>query len=75
MGLLLIAYSLFGSIAEYLLNWQAKYYIEEISPKLTLPDSYSLSFDGPWLFGLVLLALAQVYRRGVTLQQENELTV
>ena len=75
MGMLMIAYSLIQSIFGHLIHWQARPYIEEISPNLTSPVTYNLSPNGMWLFGLVLLALAQVYRRGVEIQQENELTV
>ena len=37
--------------------------------------SVDIQLDSPWLLGLILLALAQVYRRGIELQLENELTV
>ncbi|MCY7353319.1 MAG: DUF2975 domain-containing protein, partial [Cytophagaceae bacterium] len=42
------------------------------------PREISISSDdfvSAWFLGLILLALAQVYRRGIELQAESELTV
>ncbi|GHB76366.1 hypothetical protein GCM10007390_32860 [Persicitalea jodogahamensis] len=75
MGLLIIASSLFSEVYDYVIWSQSKPYIEAMSPGFYSGLSYSLSLNGPWVFGLVLLAVAQVYRRGVELQQENALTV
>ncbi len=75
MGLLIIAFLLFTEIHDTLSQMLAKPYIEAISPDFYANMSYSIELNGSWVFGLVILALAQVYRRGVEIQQENELTV
>lgn len=75
MGWLYIAALVFSEISDFVVWAQAKPYIEAMSPEFYSGQSYGISLDGSWTFGLVLLALAQIYRRGVELQQENELTV
>lgn len=45
---------------------------------IKIPDLPSLSVDGAdvWLFmGLILLVIAQVFKKGMEIQKENELTV
>lgn len=34
-----------------------------------------IDLNGPWLLGLILLAVAQIYRQGIKFQLENELTI
>ena len=75
MGLLIIAFSLLSGLYNFLMWMQSKPLIEAMSPEFYAGMTYSLSISGPWIYGLVLLTLAQVYSRGVALQQESELTV
>jgi len=75
MGLLIIAFSLLSGLYNFLMWMQAKPLIEAMSPEFYAGLTYSFSISGPWIYGLVLLTLAQVYSRGVALQQESELTV
>ena len=43
-----------------------------------MPDIQYLKFGGAdvWLFmGIILLVIAQIFKRGVEIQSENELTI
>lgn len=43
-----------------------------------MPDIQSLNLDGSdvWLFmGLILLVIAQIFKKGIEIQTENELTI
>jgi hypothetical protein len=45
---------------------------------LAMPDIQSLQFGGAdvWLFmGIILLVIAQIFKRGVEIQSENDLTI
>ena len=57
----------------------AKNYIQWIaSKKVTLPEIEVLKIGGAdvWLFmGIVLLVIAQIFKKGIEIQEENELTV
>lgn len=75
MGLLIIAFSLLSGLYSFLIWMQAKPLIEAMSPEFYSGVTYGFSINDLWIYGLVLLALAQVYSRGVALQQESELTV
>lgn len=75
MGVLILISLLFSECQDFLMWKLAKPYVEAMSPGYYSNFTYNFSLDGTWIFGLVLLALAQVYRRGVELQQDNELTV
>lgn len=84
MGLILIGLDLLGLGVELLLRPLARPFVAEIvAAGLTGPfKEFSFNtidlqanVEGEWFLGLILLALAQVYRRGIELQAENELTV
>lgn len=57
----------------------AKNYIQWIASKqVTLPEIEVLKIGGAdvWLFmGIVLLVIAQIFKKGIEIQEENELTV
>jgi hypothetical protein len=57
----------------------AKNYIDWIESKqVALPNLESLKMGGAdvWLFmGIVLLVVAQIFKKGIEIQEENELTV
>ncbi|MHC1702503.1 MAG: DUF2975 domain-containing protein [Tenuifilaceae bacterium] len=49
-----------------------------VTQGVTMPDAQSLEFGGAdvWLFmGTTLLIIAQIFKRGIEIQTENELTV
>lgn len=84
MGVILIAQDLLGIGVALLLRPLAKPFVTQLSdPGLARPlqnldfNTFDLqpNIEGDWFLGLILLALAQVYRRGIELQAENELTV
>jgi ABC-type antimicrobial peptide transport system permease subunit len=56
----------------------AKYTEWFVKQGVKMPDIQSLRFDGAdvWLFmGVTLYVIAQVFKRGIEIQSENELTV
>jgi hypothetical protein len=58
--------------------WGTKYVKTIMSEGLKMPDLQSLRIDGGdvWLFmGVILLVIAQVFKKGIEIQNENELTV
>ena len=75
MGILFLSQTLVELLLKALLWNQSVPYLHQI--RLDYDNYLSLDIDlsGPWLLGLILLALAQVYRRGIELQTESELTV
>jgi hypothetical protein len=81
MGFLLIAQDLLGLGVELVLRPLVKPYVTQLSATNLLKDVTFNTFEihpnleGAWFLGLILLAIAQVYRRGIELQAENELTV
>lgn len=45
---------------------------------ISMPDNNSMGFSGAdvWLFmGIILLVIAQIFKRGIEIQSENELTI
>jgi hypothetical protein len=75
MGLLFITLSVWATLHELVLYQLTKPYLTGLDPALYSPFEWSISLSGPWLLGLILLALAQVYVRGHALEEEVELTV
>ncbi len=58
--------------------WGVKYTEWLISQGVKMPDTQHLHLGGPdvWLFmSVILYVIAQVFKRGVEIQSENELTV
>lgn len=58
--------------------WGVKYSMWLTLRGVNMPDAASLRLGGSdvWLFmGVILLVIAQVFRRGIEIQTENELTV
>ena len=58
--------------------WGVKYAAWFIDQGVKMPDIQSLRFGGAdvWLFmGVSLFVIAQVFKRGIEIQTENELTV
>lgn len=58
--------------------WGGNYTNWFISKGVSMPSLEKLKFGGAdvWLFmGVVLLVLAQIFKRGIELQEENELTI
>jgi len=59
-------------------NWGANYAKWLASKGINMPDIADLKLDGAdiWLFmGVVLLVIAQIFKKGVEMQTENELTI
>jgi Protein of unknown function (DUF2975) len=75
MGLLFLGQTLTEILLKMVLWSQTRPYFRQIRLANNSYLSVDVDLDGPWLLGLILLALAQVYRRGIELQTENELTV
>ena len=58
--------------------WGSKFSEEIISKGVAIPDIQALRLGGAdvWLFmGVTLLVIAQIFKRGIEIQTENELTV
>jgi len=58
--------------------WSANYAKWIVEQGATMPDVQSLQLGGAdvWLFmGIILLVIAQIFKRGVEIQSENELTI
>ena len=58
--------------------WGVKYVEWLVKQGVHMPDSQYLRLDGAdvWLFmGVTLLVIAQIFKRGIEIQSENELTV
>jgi hypothetical protein len=58
--------------------WGANYSEWLVKQSIKMPDIAQLNFDGAdvWLFmGIVLLVIAQIFKRGIEIQDEHELTV
>ncbi len=62
-----------------LFSFWARNYVNWLESKtIQVPSITSLKIDGHdiWFFmGIVLLVIAQIFRRGIEIQQENELTI
>lgn len=59
-------------------NWGATYVTWMASKDIPMPTLQELRFDGfnVWLFmGVILFVIAQIFKRGVAIQAENDLTV
>jgi len=58
--------------------WGAKYTKWLVAKGVVMPDVQDLNLGGAdvWLFmGIILLIIAQIFKRGVEIQSENELTI
>ena len=75
MGCLFLGQTLVEVMLKVALWSQTRPYLRQIRLDSQAFPSVDITLDGPWLLGLILLALAQVYRRGIKLQLDNELTV
>ena len=75
MGFLFLGQTAVELLLKLALWQQTKPYFRQIRLASQALLSVDIQLDGPWLLGLILLALAQVYRRGIEIQLENELTV
>jgi hypothetical protein len=75
MGFLFIGQTAVELLLKLALWQQTRPYFKQIRLVNQAELSVDIQLDGPWLLGLILLALAQVYRRGIEIQLENELTV
>jgi hypothetical protein len=75
MGFLFLGQTMVEGLLKLALWSQAKPYFQQIRLDYQNYLSVDITLDGPWLLGLILLALAQVYRRGIEFQLEHELTV
>lgn len=72
LGLMAIALALLNGLAAFVTSLAVRDGL--ISERVKVP--YSLSFDPSLvLFGLVLLALAEIFRRGADLEEDQSLTV
>ncbi|MGL2963354.1 DUF2975 domain-containing protein [Flavobacterium sp. RSB2_4_14] len=59
-------------------NWGAKHNHWFLEKGISMPDDNSMGFSGAdvWLFmGIILLVIAQIFKRGIEIQSENELTI
>jgi hypothetical protein len=75
MGLLFLGQTLIELLLKLALWHESKPYFKQVQLDTSTHLSVDVNLEGPWLLGLILLALAQVYRRGIELQLDNELTV
>lgn len=75
MGILFLSQTLIELLLKAVLWNQSVPYLHQIRSDYNNYLSLDIHLAGPWLLGLILLALAQVYRRGIELQTESELTV
>lgn len=75
MGFLFLGQTAIEGLLKLALWQQTRPYFRQIRLSSQAALSVDIQLDGLWLLGLILLALAQVYRRGIELQLENELTV
>lgn len=75
MGCLFLGQTAVEALLKLALWQQTRPYFRQIRLASQASLSVDIQLDSPWLLGLILLALAQVYRRGIELQLENELTV
>ncbi|WP_171036426.1 DUF2975 domain-containing protein [Dyadobacter sediminis] len=75
MGFLFLGQTAVELLLKLALWHQTRPYFKQITLSNQASLSVDIQLDGPWLLGLILLALAQVYRRGIEIQLENELTV
>ncbi len=58
--------------------WGVRYTLWLVSLGIKMPDIQSLSLGGAdvWMFmGVTLLVITQIFKRGIEIQKENELTV
>lgn len=58
--------------------WGTKYTKWLVNQGVTMPDIQNLHFGGAdvWIFmGIILLVIVQIFKRGVEIQSENELTI
>jgi Protein of unknown function (DUF2975) len=59
-------------------SWGGKYTLWLSQKGVKMPDIQQLNLSGAdvWLFmGVVLLVIAQIFKRGIEIQEENDLTV
>lgn len=59
-------------------NWGAKHNLWFLEKGVAMPSDNSMGFSGAdvWLFmGIILLVIAQIFKRGIEIQSENELTI
>lgn len=75
MGLLFLGQTFVEVALKLALVLQTKPVFQQIRSDYQNHFSVDINLDGPWLLGLILLALAQIYQRGIEFQLENELTV
>jgi hypothetical protein len=75
MGILFLGQTFIEVVLKLILWFQTRPYFKQLQPAYGNSLSVDLTLDGPWLLGLIVLALAQIYRKGIEFQQENELTV
>lgn len=75
MGFLFIGISILDVVQTCVSFVALKPYLAKFTPALSRPYEISISMSGPWLLGLILLVLSQVYLRGTVLEEEAEFTV
>ncbi len=67
------------SLAAGLFSWWGVKYADWLITKgIAMPDMQTLRLAGAdvWLFmGVVLFVIAQIFKRGIEIQTENELTI
>lgn len=71
MGYLALGIALFS-------NWGAKNSKWLVTQGVQMPDIQSLNFGGAdvWFFmGIIFLIIAQIFKRGIEIQSENDLTI
>jgi hypothetical protein len=74
LGVLFLGQTLIEIVLKLALVFQSRPFFQQI--KLNQVDLHvNIDLDGPWLLGLILLALAQIYRQGIKFQLENESTI
>ncbi len=78
LGRLIIKISYLALLIGLFCMWGVKYTEWLVRQGVKMPDTQQLRLGGAdvWLFmGVILFAIAQIFKRGIEIQSENELTV
>ena len=78
LGRLIIRISYLALLIGLFCLWGVKYTEWLVKQGVSMPDTQHLRLGGTdvWLFmGVILFAIAQIFKRGIEIQTENELTV
>ena len=72
VGLLLLASQIIECLRDVFINHIVA---NDFPNKFSSHFNFSLGLDGEWFWALIVLAIAQIYRQGVELYEEQKLTI